>query len=159
MLELERREPAALVAAVADEARDRADVRSAAGERFGLRAGVEIVALDADGRHRLQPPVIGGKNATSFAPAIEASAAGVNAVEGGANRERLGEGVRVALAPFGEPGDEVADGRHGRWRIELLLRLADPLAHPGEIKRFHARLSRRRHGRSSPSYSPSRCRA
>ena len=73
MLELERREPAALVAAVADEAHHRADVRAPAGERFGLRAGVEIVALDADRRHWLQPPVIGGKNATSFAPAIDAS--------------------------------------------------------------------------------------
>ena len=74
VLELERRELAALVAAIADEAHDRADVRPAAGERFGLRAGVEIVALDADGRHRRQPPVMGGKNATSFAPAIRASA-------------------------------------------------------------------------------------
>ena len=73
MLELERREPAALVAAIADEAHHRADVRSSARERLGLRAGVEILALDADGRHRLQPPVIGGKKATSFAPAIGAS--------------------------------------------------------------------------------------
>ena len=73
MLKLERREPPTLVAAIADKARHRADILSTAGEPFGLRAGVEIVALDADSRHSLQPPVIGGKNATSFAPAIKAS--------------------------------------------------------------------------------------
>ena len=73
MFELERREPSALVAAVADKAHHRADVASPARERFGLRARVEILSLDADRRHALQPPVIGGKNATSFAPAMEAS--------------------------------------------------------------------------------------
>src|ERR1700733_8536129 len=73
MLELERRDPSALVAALADEATPRAAVGSPARERFSLRGWVEIVFLDADCRHRCQPPVIGGKNATSFAPAIEAS--------------------------------------------------------------------------------------
>ena len=73
MLKLEGPEPSALVAAVADEACDRANVRSSAGERFGLGAGIEILSLDADSRHRRQPPVIGGKKATSFAPAIKAS--------------------------------------------------------------------------------------
>jgi hypothetical protein len=42
-------------------------------ERPGLRAGVEILSLDADARHRFQPPVIGGKNATSFTPVMDAS--------------------------------------------------------------------------------------
>ena len=73
MLKLERSERSALVAAIADKTHDRADVSSPARERFGLRARVEILSLDADGRHRFQPPVIGGKNATSFTPAMEAS--------------------------------------------------------------------------------------
>ena len=73
MLELERGERSALVAAMADKAHDCADVRSPVRERFGLRARVEILSLDADCRHRFQPPVIGGKNATSFTPAMEAS--------------------------------------------------------------------------------------
>src|ERR1700727_144395 len=73
MLELKRRDPSARVAAIADEAHHRADLGSPARERFSLRGWVEIVYLDADCRHRCHPPVIGGKNATSFAPAIEAS--------------------------------------------------------------------------------------
>ena len=73
MLEFERGERSALVAAVTDKADHRADIGSPARERFGLRAGVEILSLDADLRHRFQPPVIGGKNATSFTPAMEAS--------------------------------------------------------------------------------------
>jgi hypothetical protein len=73
MLKLEHGERPALVAAVANKAHDRADVRSPARERFGLRAWVEILALDADCRHRFQPPVIGGKKATSFAPVMDAS--------------------------------------------------------------------------------------
>src|SRR6185437_14884150 len=73
VLEVERGERAALAAAITDEAHDGADIGSAAGERFHLRARIEILPLDADGRHGAQPPVIGGKNATSFAPAMEAS--------------------------------------------------------------------------------------
>ena len=73
MFELERGEPSALAAAVADKAHHRADVGSPARKRFRLRSGVEIALLNADRRHRVQPPVIGGKNATSFAPAIRAS--------------------------------------------------------------------------------------
>ncbi len=74
MLELERREPSALVAAESDEARHRADIRTPTGERVGLRAEVEIASLDANGRpSSAQPPVIGGKKAISFAPAIRAS--------------------------------------------------------------------------------------
>ena len=74
MLDLERRQTPALVAAQADEARQRADFAPPGGQRAAFRRGVEILGLDADGAHA-QPPVIGGKKAISFAPAIGASRA------------------------------------------------------------------------------------
>ena len=69
VLDLEAGEAPVLVAAVADERDDGADVGAGLGEIGGFRANVEILGLDADARHD-QPPVIGGKKATSTAPAI-----------------------------------------------------------------------------------------
>ncbi len=73
MLEFERGERPPLVAAIADEARDRADVRSARCASAAASAPASkssrwtrTVAIER------QPPVIGGKKATSFAPAIAA---------------------------------------------------------------------------------------
>src|ERR1700733_8969164 len=75
-------------------------------------------------------------------------AADVNPIERRANSRRLAERTRVALATLREPGDKVANRRHGRRRIKLFLIHTDPFAHPGEIKRLHSRFSRRRHGHS-----------
>ena len=56
---------------------DRADIGAASGQRRDFLRDVEIGFLDADGRRdghgMAQPPVIGGKNAISRAPAIAAS--------------------------------------------------------------------------------------
>ncbi len=73
MLDLERRQTPALVAAEADEGHQRADVDAPGGERARLGGGVEILGLDAHRRPSPQPPVIGGKKAISRAPAILAS--------------------------------------------------------------------------------------
>src|SRR5262245_23978684 len=64
-------------AADAGERDDRADIGPSARERTRLGGGVERLLLQTDGcahgtRHH--PPVIGGKNAISRAPAIAASA-------------------------------------------------------------------------------------
>ena len=70
VLELEAGQRAALVAHQPGEADERADVGAAGAQRRELGAEVEVAGLDAD-RH--QPPVIGGKNATSRAPASGAA--------------------------------------------------------------------------------------
>ena len=62
----------AVVAADAGEGRDRADVGAPVRQPRDLGADVEVLALDADGH--AQPPVIGGKNAISRAPAIASRA-------------------------------------------------------------------------------------
>ena len=51
MLDLQRREAAALVAAQADKARQGADLGPSGGQRPAFRRGVEILGLDADGGH------------------------------------------------------------------------------------------------------------
>jgi hypothetical protein len=43
------------------------------------------------------------------------------------------EGVGVFFAAAGEPGDQVAHGGDVRRRIDLFVRLADPLAHPRKV--------------------------
>src|SRR5579883_2426277 len=78
MFDFERLQRPALVAAKADERHQRADIGAAATQGFGLAGRIEILALDANDRlrragHRSQPPVIGGKKAISFAPAMRAS--------------------------------------------------------------------------------------
>src|SRR5580704_11757200 len=56
--------------------------------------------------------------------------ADVVAIDRGADHFRILEGVGITLAAPGEPGDQLADGRHACRRIDLFLRLADTLAHP-----------------------------
>ena len=84
MFELERCQDAALVAAKTGEGDDGADVGAAGGDGRDLVGQVEILGLNADARlhgeaARLrsraaaQPPVIGGKKATSRAVPIGAS--------------------------------------------------------------------------------------
>ena len=72
MLEFERRERAALVAAEAREGDDRADIRAPLAQCTHLGSRIEILRLDANGRGH-HPPVMGGKNAISPAPSIGAS--------------------------------------------------------------------------------------
>src|ERR1700681_3266131 len=62
----------------------------------------------------------------------------VVAIDRGADHFRIFEGVGVALAALGEPGDQFADGRYACRRIDLLLCQAYALAHPGEIQKLHA---------------------
>src|SRR3954468_16780394 len=57
----------------------------------------------------------------------------VGLVDRGADDFRILERIGVLLAARGEPSHQIADGAHARREIELLLRLADPLAHPGKV--------------------------
>ena len=98
MLELERGERSALVATVADKAHHRADVGSPARERFGLRARVEILSLDADSSPSLSAAGHRRKERHFLRPRDGSVAAGVNPIERGANSRRFVERVRVALA-------------------------------------------------------------
>ncbi len=100
MLDLQRRQRAALVAAEADEADDGADVGAPACQRARLRPGVEIFALDADvvaiagpasaPRHRREESDLAG----AFERRVGFH---MGAVERGADRFRVLERVRVAL--------------------------------------------------------------
>ena len=92
----------------------RADVGASRRQRARLRAGVEILALDARPSPS-QPPVIGGKNAISRAPASRVGLH-MRAVERGADGLRVLERVGVALAARRQPGDEIGDRRHLRRR-------------------------------------------
>ena len=78
VLELQRGQPAGLVAAEAGEGHDGADVGAPRRQPRDLGAGVEILGLDAHDRADMrrqvpQPPVIGGNSAISRAPAIGVS--------------------------------------------------------------------------------------
>src|SRR5262249_7737064 len=81
MLERQRfdRICALTAAADADEAHDRADVGAAARQPLGLFCWIEVLGLqsyrgrDSHCGDPAQPPVIGGKNAISRAPAIAVS--------------------------------------------------------------------------------------
>ena len=81
MFQRQRGNDAALGAAPADtaEADNSADINSTVRECTDLAGGVEIVLLQANGdrnghrRCMRQPPVIGGKNAISPAPTMDAS--------------------------------------------------------------------------------------
>ncbi len=72
---------------------------------------------------------------------------------------RLLESVGVALAAALEPGDQVADRRRPRAADRPPPRSCPRARAPRRNRSVSWRLNRRRHGRSSPSYSPSRCRA
>ena len=107
-----------------------------------LGGGVERLALQADGGHGtpapFQPPVIGGKNAISRAPAIAVSA--LTWVRSMAARITFGFSNAWAYSSPRRPShvDQIADGGDARRRLDLLLRLADALAHPGEIQKLHS---------------------
>src|SRR6516165_5367731 len=62
----------------------------------------------------------------------------VMAVDCGADHLRIFESVGVTLAAPGEPADQIANGGDAGRRLDLLLRHADALAHPGEIQKLHA---------------------
>jgi hypothetical protein len=66
----------------------------------------------------------------------------MGAVDGGADHLAVLEGVGVLLAATGEP---ISSARRtvaiAARRLDLLLRLADALAHPGEIANFNAQSS------------------
>src|SRR5215472_15439339 len=58
-------------------------------------------------------------------------------VDRGANHLRLFECVGVGIVARGQPFDQVVDGAYACRRLDGLFRLADPLAHPGEILQLH----------------------
>src|SRR5436305_13381279 len=60
----------------------------------------------------------------------------MRAVDCSADYLRVLEGVGIFLATPRKPPHQFADRAHSGWGIDLFLRLADPLAHPGEIKQF-----------------------
>src|SRR5436190_13420571 len=61
----------------------------------------------------------------------------VIAVDRGADDVGVLEGIVILLAALFEPRDEFANRAHVCRRIDLLLRLADAFAHPGEVEQFH----------------------
>jgi hypothetical protein len=83
-----------------------------------------------------QPPVIGGKKAISLAPAIAVS--GLTWVRSIAAHARLLERIGITLAARRQPADQVGYGTNARGRLDRLLGLADPFAHPGEILHLHS---------------------
>src|SRR5437660_2848566 len=58
-------------------------------------------------------------------------------VDRGADHLRPFEGMGIGFAAVREPGDQFLDRAHGGWRLDGLLRLANPLAHPGEVFHLH----------------------
>src|SRR6185369_15283063 len=58
-------------------------------------------------------------------------------VDRGADDLGVLECVGILLAASGQPRHEVANCAHIGRRIDLLLRLADALAYPGEVQQFH----------------------
>src|SRR6056297_1614683 len=50
---------------ISRKAGNRPDIRITAAQRVFQRTRIEIALLEADREHRIQPPVTGGKNATS----------------------------------------------------------------------------------------------
>src|SRR5438552_4596079 len=61
----------------------------------------------------------------------------VGMVDRGADHLRLLEGIGIGLAAVRQPADQLIDRAHVGGRLDGLLRLADPLAHPGEIFHLH----------------------
>src|SRR5579864_448791 len=61
----------------------------------------------------------------------------VVAIDGGADHFRIFESVGIALAALSKPIDQFADGGHACRRLDLLLRQAYALAHPGKIQKLH----------------------
>src|SRR5712691_6767039 len=57
----------------------------------------------------------------------------MGAVDGGADHLRVLERVGIFVAAAAEPIDEIADRRDAGRRLDVLLGLADALAHPGEV--------------------------
>src|SRR6516165_8949175 len=58
-------------------------------------------------------------------------------VDCGADHLRIVEGMRIFLAPTAEPVDQVGNSHYSRRQIDILLGLADALAYPGKISKFH----------------------
>src|SRR3954468_24416229 len=65
----------------------------------------------------------------------------VSLVDRGADHLRVLERVGIFLATSLQPRDQLANRAHARRRVDLFLGLPDALAHPGEIEKFHIRLS------------------
>ena len=85
-----------------------------------------------------QPPVKGGKNATS----LRAGELGVERrgalVDRGAERGAFGQRLGMAAALLAQPGDEVADGRDVGRRRHFFLGDAHGALHPGEVADLHS---------------------
>src|SRR5450755_1075482 len=62
----------------------------------------------------------------------------MDVIDRSADHLRLFEGVGMALAAFGQPGDQFGNGADARGRLDRFFRQADALAHPGEIFDPHA---------------------
>src|ERR1043166_3430384 len=63
--------------------------------------------------------------------------ADMGVIDGGADRARGLEGVRVMLAALRQPADQIGNGAHVIRRLQRLLGRADPLAHPCKILHLH----------------------
>src|SRR3954462_14413793 len=65
----------------------------------------------------------------------------VGLVDRGADHLRVLERIGIFLATPSQPRNQLTDRAHARRRVDLFLGLPDALAHPGEIEKFHDRLS------------------
>src|SRR5690606_17276393 len=100
--------------------------------------GIEWLTLEADGRghglasrHRREE----GDLARTRDRRIGAR---MGPVDGGTDDLRILECVGVFVATLGKPGHQVANRRDAGRQLDILLRLADALAHPCEVEKLHA---------------------
>src|SRR5262245_15097055 len=62
----------------------------------------------------------------------------VGAIDRRTDHLRVVKRMGVFFATPGQPGHQLADGLDAGRRLDRLVRLADPLAHPGEVQDLHA---------------------
>ena len=57
-------------------------------------------------------------------------------INSGADKGRIFKCLRIPAAAFGQPSDQFPDRRDAFRAFDFFRRLADPLSHPCEIKKF-----------------------
>ena len=65
----------------------------------------------------------------------------VTMINGGTDHMGSFKGMSILFAARGEPCHQFTDGLYPGWSLDDFLRLADTLAHPGEITQRHAHAS------------------
>ena len=105
-----------------------------AGQRGELSADVEILGLHPDRGHARQPPVTGGKNATSSPGLTRVSGSAKSWFTAQRTVRRLANALAWPGLRSDQPGDQFADRADAGGRGDGLLRRAGALAQPGEVQ-------------------------